>query len=185
MNFKRLAIPDVVLCSPNIIKDERGYFTESFRLDLLCDFLGKEILFCQENQSLSYKNVFRGLHYQKPPFAQSKLITVVSGSILDVVVDLRSNSPYFGQHLIYQMNSEQLEALFVPKGFAHGFFVQSSEAMINYKVDSYYSPAHECGLLVKDPALKIDLGNEDVLRCVPKDLEHPLLEFAFCFENKK
>lgn len=176
MTFERLNLREIVLCTPNLIKDDRGYFAEVFRLDLLTDFLGTPIHFCQENQSASTKNVFRGLHYQKPPFEQAKLITVIKGTILDVVLDIRKDSPTFGEHLTCELNGTHAQSLFIPKGFAHGFLVKSEEAIIRYKVDAYYSPVHDAGIHFKDPTLNIDLGvAEETVFCSVRDLNHPFL----------
>ena len=175
MIFKRLFLPEIVTCTPEIIKDQRGYFTEIFREDLLSEFLGYQIKFVQENLSLSKKGVFRGLHYQKAPFAQSKMITVVDGEIVDVVVDIRKNSPNFGQHLKIPLSAEKPQWIFIPKGFAHGFLTVSSTAKILYKVDNYYNAEKDAGINVKDTVLKINLPFENI-QYSEKDAYLPLLK---------
>ncbi|WP_096018526.1 dTDP-4-dehydrorhamnose 3,5-epimerase family protein [Campylobacter lanienae] len=117
MKFTRLSIPDIILIEPNIHQDNRGYFLESFRLDKLSEFVGCNINFVQDNESKSNFGVFRGLHYQKPPFAQAKLIRVVSGSIYDIVVDIRKNSPNFGRYLKMKLDGISKNMLFIPQGF--------------------------------------------------------------------
>lgn len=158
MNFKRTAINDVVIIEPNIFGDERGYFCEVFRQDELEEFLGFKVNFCQDNESKSNYGVLRGLHYQKPPFAQAKLTRVLEGRVLDVVVDIRKGSPSFGMHIAIELSSENKKQLFVPKGFAHGFVVLSETATFSYKVDNYYSPDYESGIAFDDSYLNIDWG---------------------------
>jgi dTDP-4-dehydrorhamnose 3,5-epimerase len=123
MNFKRLAIPDVILCEPKVFGDDRGYFAETFRKDKLEAFLGHQIPFCQDNESKSSFGVLRGLHYQLTPHAQTKLVRVIQGSVLDVAVDIRKGSPTFGQHVAAELTAENKKQLLVPRGFAHGFVV--------------------------------------------------------------
>ena len=140
MNFTRLEIPEVILCEPITISDDRGYFSETFRQDKLEKFLGFKINFCQENQSKSSFGVLRGLHYQLAPYAQTKLVRVLQGTVLDVSVDLRKDSPTFGKHIAIELSEENKKQILIPKGFAHGFVVLSKEAVLTYKVDNYYSP---------------------------------------------
>jgi len=129
MKFTRLDIPDVIFCEPQVFGDERGYFIEAFRKDKLDKFLGYKINFCQDNESKSSFGVLRGLHYQLAPHAQSKLVRVISGAVLDVAVDIRKGSPYFGKHVAVELSEENKKQLFVPRGFAHGFVVLSEEAV--------------------------------------------------------
>ena len=136
MQFERTKIPDVVLCKPTIINDERGYFFESFNKKNFEQFIGCAINFCQDNEAKSTKGVLRGLHYQLPPFAQSKLVRVVKGKVLDIVVDVRKGSPTFGKHEAVELSEENKFQLYVPKGFAHGYVVLSDEAIFCYKVDN-------------------------------------------------
>ena len=138
MNFTRLEIPEVILCEPKILSDERGYFSETFRHDKLEEFLGYSVNFCQENESKSSYGVLRGLHYQLAPYAQTKLVRVLQGAVLDVSVDLRKDSPTFGKHIVIELSEENKKQILIPKGFAHGFITLSKEAVLTYKVDNYY-----------------------------------------------
>ena len=157
MNFKRLSISDIILIEPHKYKDKRGYFLETYRQDELNNFLKKKINFCQENKSFSYKNVFRGLHYQIPPFSQSKLISVSKGEIIDIVVDIRKNSPTYGKCLTIILDDNTNNELFIPRGFAHGFFVKSEYAVVSYKVDNFYSKKSEKIINIKDSNLNLNL----------------------------
>ena len=156
MKFIRTHIPDVVIIEPQIFGDERGYFAETFRKDKLDDFLGFSIPFCQDNESKSTYGVLRGLHYQLPPFAQTKLVRVIEGRVLDVAVDIRKGSPTFGQHVAVELTEDNKKQLLVPRGFAHGFVVLSEEAIFAYKVDNYYSPECDRGIAFDDKDLGID-----------------------------
>lgn len=185
MNFKRLEIPDVVLCEPKVFGDKRGYFTETFRDDRLTDFLGYKVNFCQDNESKSTYGVIRGLHYQMPPFAQTKLVRAIKGRVLDVAVDVRKGSPTFGKHVAVELNEENKRQLFIPRGFAHGFVVLSEEALFAYKVDNYYSKESEQGIAFDDEALGIDWKiNRDLLEHSLKDSQLPLFEGAEYFDFK-
>ena len=156
MNFKRLEIPDVILCQPKIFSDDRGYFTESFRKDKLDEFLGYSIDFCQENESKSKFGVLRGLHFQIPPHAQTKLVRVIKGSVLDVAVDIRKESPSFGNYVAVELTEKNKNQLLIPRGFAHGFLVLSGEAIFAYKVDNYYNRESDRGIAFDDKFLNID-----------------------------
>jgi len=146
----------VVLCKPTIFNDERGYFFESFKKDLFDDFLGYETHFIQDNEAKSTKGVLRGLHYQLPPFAQSKLVRVVKGKVLDIAVDIRKGSPTFGNYEAVELSEENKYQLYIPKGFAHGYVVLSDEAIFSYKVDNYYHQKSERGIIYNDKTLQID-----------------------------
>ena len=184
MKFTRTKIPDIILCEPTFIGDERGYFVETFRKDLLENFINEKIHFCQDNESKSSNGVLRGLHYQLPPFAQSKLVRVIEGEVLDVVVDVRKKSSTFGQHLTQILSSENKKQLFIPKGFAHGFIVLSTTAVFAYKVDNRYSAKHECGIAFNDPKLNIDWKlSLNAIRYSKKDGVNPSFEFAQYFED--
>ena len=182
MNFKRLAISEVVLCEPSVFGDDRGYFAETFRQDKLDDFLGFKLDFCQDNESKSSYGVLRGLHYQLPPFAQTKLVRVIKGSVLDIAVDIRKGSPTFGKHISVELTAENKRQLLVPRGFAHGFVVLSEEAIFAYKVDNYYSPECDRGLAFNDAVIGIDwqLAIEQ-LKLSDKDTKQTLLKNADCF----
>lgn len=156
MKFIRTEIQDVLICEPHVFGDDRGYFSETFRQDKLEEFLGYEIAFCQENESKSSFGVLRGLHYQLPPYAQTKLVRVLKGRVLDVAVDIRKGSPTFGKHIAVELTAENKKQLLVPRGFAHGFVVLSKEATFAYKVDNYYSPEYDRGINFKDKFLNID-----------------------------
>lgn len=156
MNFSRAEIPDIIIIEPNVFKDERGYFFESFKQNELNEFLGYEIKFCQDNESKSNYGVLRGLHFQEPPFAQAKLVRVIQGSVLDVAVDIRKESPTFGKYIAIELNDRNKKQLFIPRGFAHGFVVLSENAIFTYKVDNYYNKGSEKGILFDDSELNIN-----------------------------
>ncbi|MDB4665630.1 dTDP-4-dehydrorhamnose 3,5-epimerase [bacterium] len=184
MKFKRLNIHDVILCEPSIFTDERGYFSETFRHDKLSEYLGLPLNFVQDNESKSSYGVLRGLHYQLPPCAQSKLVRVIQGSILDVAVDMRKGSSTFGEHIVVELTAENKKQLFIPRGFAHGFVVLSNEAVVTYKVDSYYSPAWDRGVAFDDDKLGINwrLPSSD-LKLSDKDKNHLSFKSSSLFEN--
>jgi len=156
MNFTRTNIPDVVVVEPLVHGDDRGYFVETFRQDKLEEFLGYKINFCQDNESKSSKGVLRGLHYQLSPHAQTKLVRVIQGRVLDVAVDIRVGSPTFGRHVAVELTSENKKQLLVPRGFAHGFVVLEDDTVFAYKVDSYYSPQCDRGIAFDDKDLDIN-----------------------------
>ncbi|WP_031425081.1 dTDP-4-dehydrorhamnose 3,5-epimerase [Flavimarina sp. Hel_I_48] len=180
MNFVRTEIPDIVICEPKIFGDSRGYFSETFRKDKLEEFLGYTVNFCQDNESKSSFGVLRGLHYQLPPFTQSKLVRVIEGTVLDVAVDIRKGSPYFGKNVTVELNAEERKQLFVPRGFAHGFIVLSETAKFAYKCDNYYAPSHDRGIVYNDqtvgiewqiPATKLKLSDKDITQPTLIDAE--------------
>jgi len=176
MNFIRTSIPDVVICEPTVHGDSRGYFVETFREDKLSEFLGFKINFIQDNESKSSKGVLRGLHYQLPPHAQTKLVRVISGSVLDVAVDIRKGSPTFGQHVAVELSASNKRQLLVPRGFAHGFVVLEDDTIFAYKVDNYYSPENDRGIAFNDPSLNIDwILKSKELNLSEKDKKQPLL----------
>ncbi|HRL09969.1 MAG TPA: dTDP-4-dehydrorhamnose 3,5-epimerase, partial [Aliarcobacter sp.] len=146
MTFTRTAIPDVVIIEPKVHGDSRGYFVETFVSNKLEEFLGYKINFCQDNESKSSKGVLRGLHYQLPPHAQTKLVRVISGRVLDVAVDIRKNSPTFGKYVAVELSGENKKQLLIPRGFAHGFVVLEDDTVFAYKVDNYYSPECDRGI---------------------------------------
>jgi len=156
MQFIRTNIPDVIVIEPKIHEDERGYFVETFRQDKLEEFLGFKVNFCQDNESKSSKGVLRGLHYQLAPAAQTKLVRVIQGSVLDVAVDIREGSPTFGAYVAVKLSGENKRQLFVPRGFAHGFVVLEDNTTFAYKVDNYYSLQNDRGIAFDDKALNID-----------------------------
>ena len=156
MNFIKTEISDIVICEPTVYGDERGYFVETFRADKLEKFLGYKINFCQDNESKSSRGVLRGLHYQLAPAAQTKLVRVIQGRVLDVAVDIRKGSPTFGKHVAVELSAENKRQLLVPRGFAHGFVVLEDDTVFAYKVDNYYSPENDRGILFSDEVLNID-----------------------------
>ena len=143
MNFIPQSISDVVLIEPTLHGDNRGYFIETFRQDLLEKVIGYKVNFVQDNESKSVKGVLRGLHYQLNPYNQAKLVRVIEGSVIDVAVDLRKSSPTFGQHVSKELSAQNKHQLFIPHGFAHGFMTLTDTATFVYKVDNYYSQTHE------------------------------------------
>ncbi len=176
MNFIRTAIPDVVIIEPMVHGDHRGYFVETFRADKLEEFLGFKVNFCQDNESKSSKGVLRGLHYQLAPKAQTKLVRVIQGKVLDVAVDIRKGSPTFGQHVAIELSAENKRQLFVPRGFAHAFVVLEDDTVFAYKVDNYYSPENDRGIRFNDEALGINwILETEELNLSEKDKIQPLL----------
>lgn len=183
MKFIRTEIPDVILIDPSVIGDERGYFMETFRLDKLNEFLGFEFNFCQENESKSGFGVLRGLHFQLPPFSQTKLVRVTQGKVLDVAVDIREGSPTFGKHVAVELSAENRLQMFVPRGFAHGFVGLSETVLFSYKVDNYYNQQSDRGIAYDDPALGIDwILKPEQIKLSTKDQNQPLLEGADLFK---
>ena len=177
MNFIRTNISDVIIIEPKVHGDSRGYFVETFRADKLEEFLGYKINFCQDNESKSSRGVLRGLHYQLHPSAQTKLVRVIQGRVLDVAVDIRKNSPTFGAHVTVELSSENKKQMLVPRGFAHGFVVLEDDTIFAYKVDNYYSPENDRGIAFNDEALAINwILNHDELNLSAKDKVQPLLK---------
>jgi dTDP-4-dehydrorhamnose 3,5-epimerase len=171
-----------IVITPRIFNDDRGYFFESFNAQKFNEAVGYEVDFVQDNQSYSTKGVLRGLHLQKGEHAQSKLVRVTKGEVLDVVVDVRKSSPTFGQHFSVKLSEENNQQFFIPRGFAHGFIVLSDVAVFQYKCDNYYNKASEGGIHYADPDLNIDWGlPESELLVSEKDLELPFLKDAIDF----
>jgi len=174
--FQELDIPDVLLLHPKVFVDERGFFKEVYKSS---DFFAAGIRkpFCQINHSLSKENTLRGLHYQKKPFAQAKLVRVLKGEIFDVAVDIRQGSPFYGKHVSVTLSAENHKMLFIPVGFAHGFLTLSAEAEVEYLSSDVYAPEHERGIVYNDPALNISwpLKNPVVSK---KDSNSPILQQA-------
>ncbi|CAA6814348.1 MAG: dTDP-4-dehydrorhamnose 3,5-epimerase (EC [uncultured Campylobacterales bacterium] len=173
MNFIRTNIPDVVICEPVVHGDDRGYFIETFRQDKLEEFIGYRINFTQDNESKSSRGVLRGLHYQLAPYAQTKLVRVIAGRVLDVAVDIRKGSPTFGKYVAVELSGENKRQLLVPRGFAHGFVVLEDNTTFAYKVDNYYSP--ECDRGIAYDSVGIDWQIKD-LKLSPKDEVQPTLQ---------
>ena len=176
MEVIKTAIEGVVIIEPRIFKDARGYFFESFSQREFEEKVGP-IKFVQDNESMSSYGVMRGLHFQRPPYTQSKLVRCVKGAVLDVAVDLRKGSPTYGQHVAVELTEENHRQLFIPHGFAHGFAVLSDEVLFQYKCDNYYAPQSEGGILWNDPQLNIDWRiPADKIILSEKDTKHPLFK---------
>ena len=175
---------DLLLFQPRVHSDPRGSFSETFRLEVLEENLGRQIVFVQDNETHSTYGVIRGLHYQIAPFAQSKLVRVVQGEVLDVVVDLRINEKTFGKVFTQLLSGTNKSQLFVPRGFAHGYITLSESSVFQYKVDNYYNKASERSLQFNDPDLAIDwqLPVSDWIFS-EKDGQNPLLEKAVVFDS--
>lgn len=182
MTFTRMSIPDIIICEPTVHGDARGYFVETYRDDALEKFLGYSLKFIQDNESKSSYGVLRGLHYQLEPFAQTKLVRVIQGTILDVAVDIRQNSPTFGLHVSVELSGDNKKQMLIPKGFAHGFVVLSEDATVAYKVDNYYAPQCDRGIMYNDPSLMIDwVVPSSKLKISDKDTKHPTLSLSALF----
>jgi dTDP-4-dehydrorhamnose 3,5-epimerase len=176
MKVKETKIKDLVIIEPAVYGDDRGYFMESFNAEWfeknVCD-----TKFIQDNESKSTKGVLRGLHFQKPPYAQAKLVRVIEGEVLDVAVDLRQDSPTYGQHETILLSGDNKKQFFVPRGFAHGFVVLSETAIFSYKVDNRYAPTHDSGILWNDVTLDIDWElDEAIIQLSEKDKIQPKFE---------
>ena len=183
MTITPTAFPEVLLIQPHKFEDNRGWFMESYRENILEKAVGHDLNFCQDNQAQSSYGVIRGLHYQIPPHAQSKLVSVLQGKVLDVVVDIRRGSPWFGKHFAVELSSENQKQLFIPRGFAHGYACLSETALLAYKVDHYYNKPSEASLAFNDPKLAINWQiPQEFQKLSPKDLQHPIFEAAKFFD---
>ena len=160
MKIVKTDLPEVVIIEPTVFGDHRGYFLESFNLEKFEENIFP-IKFVQDNESKSAKGVLRGLHFQKPPFNQAKLVRCIEGRVMDVAVDIRKGSPTYGKHVAIELTGENKRQLFVPRGFAHGFSVLSETAVFAYKVDNTYAPNYDSGIKWNDVTLKIDWGLEE------------------------
>ena len=185
MKFISTKIKGVVIIQPDVYSDERGYFFESF-LENIFNKKFPNIKFCQENESKSSFGVLRGLHYQLPPYAQTKLVRVIKGKVLDIAVDVRAGSPTFGKFVEVELSENNKKQLLIPRGFAHGFVTLSSEAILSYKVDNYYSSHFERGIAYDDEDIGINWKlNPCDLKLSLKDSKHPNLKFAEQFDYTK
>jgi dTDP-4-dehydrorhamnose 3,5-epimerase len=178
MNLEKTFIKDLVIIFPSVFEDTRGYFFEGYNKSKFSD-LGIEIDFVQDNQSFSKRGTLRGLHYQNPSFAQTKLVRVLQGEIMDVAVDLRKDSPTYGNHFGILLSAENKKQLLVPQGFAHGFSVLSQTAVVLYKCDQFYNKQSEGGIRFDDPALDIDWGM-DLADAIVSEKDLILPNFANC-----
>ena len=175
MNVIKTTIEGVIIIEPSIFEDSRGYFFESFSQrefnEKVCP-----ITFVQDNESKSSYGVMRGLHFQRPPFTQSKLVRCVKGAVLDVAVDIRKGSPTYGQHVAVELSEDNHRQFFIPKGFAHGFAVLSGTAVFQYKCDEFYHPEADGGISILDDSLGINWRIRDKAILSEKDTKHPLLK---------
>lgn len=175
MQVIETSFPEVLLFEPKVFGDERGWFFESFRHDVFDRHAGHH-RFVQDNESFSRYGVIRGLHYQKPPHVQGKLVRVIQGSVLDVAVDIRKGSPTFGRHTAQLLTDQNHRIMWIPPGFAHGFAVLSETVLFVYKCDNYYAPSHDAGIRWNDPQIGIDWGiAESEVSLSEKDRLQPLL----------
>lgn len=176
MNVIKTPIEGVFILEPRIFNDTRGYFFESFSAREFEEEVCRTT-FVQDNESFSTYGVVRGLHFQKPPFAQSKLVRVIQGVVLDVAVDIRPGSPTYGQHVAVELTGDNHRQFFIPRGFAHGFAVLSETVLFQYKCDQFYAPQSEGGIAWNDPTLNIDWKiPADQVILSEKDTQHPLLK---------
>ena len=183
MNLLHTYFDCVFIIEPQVFEDYRGYFFESYSQQKFNDLTGLKINFVQDNEAKSSYGVLRGLHFQKTPYSQSKLINVLKGAILDVAVDIRKGSPTFGQYVSIELNEDNKYKLFIPRGFAHGYIVLSNKAIVQYKCDNYYYPASERIIRFNDPNIGIDWKiNEKSIILSDKDKNAPLLKDACLFD---
>ena len=181
MEVIKTPIEGALIIEPRVFKDARGYFFESFSQrdfdSLVAPILGHTVQFVQDNESMSTYGVMRGLHFQRPPFTQSKLLRCVKGAVLDVVVDIRKSSPTYGQHVAVELTEDNKRQFFISKGFAHGFAVLSETAVFQYKCDEFYHPEADGGISILDGSLGIDWRIPvDKAVLSEKDTKHPLLK---------
>ena len=173
MKFTKTSIEGLVIIDPTVFGDNRGYFLESYNEKEFKEVIGK-VSFVQDNESKSSKGVLRGLHFQKPPFVQAKLVRCIEGKVLDVVLDIRKNSKTYGQHFTTELSGENKKQVFIPRGFAHGFLVLSESAIFAYKVDNTYAPEHDAGIRWNDPIVNIPWGlSESEVLVSKKDAQLP------------
>lgn len=163
MNIIKPEIEGLLILTPRVFKDDRGEFMESFNKQKFDEAVGYEVNFVQDNQSVSKKGVLRGLHFQTPPFAQGKLVRVIKGAVIDIAVDIRRNSPTYGDYVAVELTAENNEQFWIPEGFAHGFVALEDDTTFLYKCTNYYAPQCEGTLLWNDPMLNIDWGINDPL----------------------
>lgn len=179
MMYTKTEIDGLWIIEPNVFCDSRGYFMESYKEQEFEQNIGK-IHFIQDNESCSSQGVLRGLHYQLEPYAQSKLVRVIQGKVLDVAVDIRKGSPTYGRYVAVELSGENKRQFFIPKGFAHGFYVMSESAIFTYKVDNPYTPTHERGICFDDPEIGVDwrVISDHLVNTSEKDRNAPLLNEA-------
>lgn len=177
IDIKKTGIEGVLIIEPKVFGDARGYFLESFNAKEFAEKTGLSIIFVQDNESMSSYGVMRGLHFQRPPYTQSKLVRCVKGAVLDVAVDIRKGSPTYGQHVAVELTEDNHHQFFVPRGFAHGFAVLSETAVFQYKCDNFYAPQADGGINILDESLGIDWRiPTDKALLSEKDTKHALLK---------
>ncbi|MBQ2796333.1 MAG: dTDP-4-dehydrorhamnose 3,5-epimerase [Tidjanibacter sp.] len=177
MNVIKTDIEGVVVIEPQVFGDERGYFFESFNAECFLAETGIDVAFVQDNESRSKRGVLRGLHFQREPYAQAKLVRVVQGRVIDVAVDIRPGSPTFGKYVATELSGENHRQMFIPKGFAHGYVVLEDDTVFQYKCDEYYHPESEAGIAWNDPQIGIEwLLSEDEIILSDKDRKHSTLK---------
>ena len=185
INVIKTDIEGVLIIEPKVFGDARGYFLESFNAKEFAEKTGLNINFVQDNESMSSYGVMRGLHFQRPPFTQSKLVRCVKGAVLDVAVDIRKGSPTYGHHVAVELTEDNHMQFFIPKGFAHGFAVLSETAVFQYKCDEFYHPEADGGISILDDSLGIDWRIADKAILSEKDTKHPkLADFDSPFDIK-
>jgi len=180
MKIIETKIPDLKILEPSVFADDRGYFFESYSYQKLKD-LGIDKLFVQDNESKSQKGVLRGLHFQNPPFAQAKLVRVIKGAVLDVAVDIRKNSPTYGQHVAVELSEQNKRIFYIPEGFAHGFLTLENDTIFSYKCSQFYNKESEASLLWNDETLGINWGIEDPILSDKDKIAPKFLEFQSQF----
>lgn len=180
MTIRETKLKGCFIIEPKVFEDKRGYFLESFNQNTFSKLIGRHISFVQDNESYSSRGVLRGLHFQRGEHAQAKLVRVIKGKVLDVAVDVRKESPTYGQHVSIELSGENKKQFFVPRGFAHGFVVLSDTALFSYKCDNFYNKASEGGIIYTDAQLDIDWGlpTKDLI-VSEKDLVLPTLENSY------
>ena len=175
MKFIKTEIPEVIIIEPTVFGDDRGYFLESYNKKAFEENI-ESVNFVQDNESKSSKGVLRGLHFQKPPFTQAKLVRCIEGEVLDVAVDIRRGSPTYGKYVAVKLTGENKKQLYVPIGFAHGFVVLSETAVFAYKVDNRYAPEYDGGIIWNDETIQIDWNlSENEIKLSDKDVKLPTL----------
>ncbi len=184
MNIKKTEIEGLIIIQPEVFRDERGYFLESFSQREFEKRVSKTV-FVQDNESRSSYGVLRGLHFQKAPYTQAKLVRIISGKVLDVAVDLRHNSPTYGKHVAVELSDDNKLQVYIPRGFAHGFVVLSEYAVCHYKCDNYYAPDYAEGLKWDDEQLRINwlLPKEDIILS-ERDKNNPYMDFNTVYFDK-
>jgi len=182
MQVEKTKFKDVAIITPTVYGDDRGYFLETFNAKSWKDII-PDRPFVQDNESKSTRGVLRGLHFQKPPFTQAKLVRVVTGTVLDIIVDLRKSEPTYGQSIGVELSAENKKLFYVPRGFAHGFVVLSETATFSYKCDNYYSKEHDGGIYALDKRLSLDWGiDPSQIQLSDKDKTQPTWGDHFVFD---